>query len=422
VVFELLIFATVWAGLIAFAHTTTIASNIITKRTSGIGLVDIYYDLLGGKERITVSLMISDDGGATWIIWLTGGTVTGDVGWGIANGAGKHIVWDAGRDQPGVRWEQTRVKVIATEAGGAGKTITLNLPQGMTMDLVRIPAGTYQMGRCPGEQNSYSDEDPQHTVIFSRDFYIGKYEVTKEQWQAVMETTPLSGALYMLDDPQSPAEYVSWNMIAGPGGFMEKLNQHLSSTGQDGASVRLPSEAEWEYACRPGTTTRFYWGNDPSYTQVGAFAWYHDNAYDVSQQYAHIVGLKQPNALGLYDMSGNVWQWCEDDQHDNYTSAPPNGIAWVDSPRGSYRVVRGWWGNLALSCRTANRYFLKSYTRSAIGFRVARSFKTCPLCPFTSGARAVGAAAKSSGAKRSRLFSDETKRTGMHGLMTGATD
>jgi formylglycine-generating enzyme required for sulfatase activity len=197
---------------------------------------------------------------------------------------------------------------------------------------------------------------------------MGKYELTKAQWTAVMGTTPWSGRPYVLDDPDSPAVYISWDMIAGAGGFIESLN-----AANPGMNFRLPSEAQWEYACRAGTTTRFYWGDDPSYTEIGNYAWYEGNAWNAGQQYAHVVGQKLPNAFGLYDMSGNVWEWCQDWCHSNYTGAPTDGSAW-ESPTDSSRVLRGGsWCNNNDSCRSATRYgYYPGRVLSYIGFRLSR--------------------------------------------------
>ena len=261
-----------------------------------------------------------------------------------------------------------------TPTPGNRAEVTVNLPGSVPLVLVRIPAGSFLMGRYPGEQDSRSDEAPQHTVTIAYDFHMGKYEVTKAQWQAVMGTTPWYDSL---NDPASPAENVSWNDIVGSGGFIERLNQHITSTGQGPATCRLPSEAEWEYSCRAGTTTRFYWGDDPSYTQIGDYTWYRGNAYDVGEFYAHVVGLKLPNAWGLFDMSGNVDEWCQDWYHDSYSGAPTDGSAWTVPP-GLHPVIRG--GNYILrapDCRLAIRGFSSlEYpdTRiNGLGFRFLRT-------------------------------------------------
>ena len=135
------------------------------------------------------------------------------------------------------------------------------------------------------------------------------------------------------------------------------------------AGLRLPSEAEWEYACRAGSRTRYYTGDTED--DLRRAGWYAEN----SDSKLHPVGEKEPNAFGLYDMHGNVWEWVEDDWHDNYDTAPNDGRAWIDEPRGAARVVRGGgWINVALSCRASYRADDAPGARgSALGFRLARS-------------------------------------------------
>ena len=265
--------------------------------------------------------------------------------------AGQEYRWNvrAGNSAGWSAWSVQRL-YFQTDSGTGGETETIMLPGNVPLDMVWIPAGTFMMGRYPGEQDSYDDEDPQHEVTLTHGFWMGKYELTKAQWTAVMGTEPWSGRDYVLDHPDSPAVCVNWNDAQA---FIAALNDYTGKT------FRLPSEAEWEYACRAGTTTRFYWGDDPSYTVGDDYCWWEHNVRDVNEKYAHVVGQKLPNAWGLYDMSGNVLEWCEDDSHENYIGAPADGSAWVDSPRGSYRVLRGGsWSSVDLdlrSCRSAAR-------------------------------------------------------------------
>ena len=174
-------------------------------------------------------------------------------------------------------------------------------------------------------------------------------------------------ALYGVGDTY-PAYFVSWDDAQN---FIAALNTHIANTSQGPATVRLPSEAEWEYACRAGTTTRFYWGDDLSLLEIGDYAWWDRNN---SPYGSKPVGGKLPNAFGLYDMIGSLWEWCEDDWHDNYTGAPVNGSAWVDAPRGSLRALRGgFWNSWVLDCRSASRLGTFADSRTSLGFRVSRT-------------------------------------------------
>lgn len=220
--------------------------------------------------------------------------------------------------------------------------ITVNLPNlpknAVPLQMIKLPAGSFMMGSPPDEKDRLDRENSQHEVHIQNKFYMGRFPVTQAQWLAVMGENPS----YFKDNPNHPVESVSWNDSQA---FIEKLNELT------GKSFRLPSEAEWEYACRAETNTRCYWGDDPDYLQIWNHAWFYKNSFGSTQP----VGLKNPNRYGLYDMSGNVWEWCGDDWHENYKGAPNDGSAWVDSPRGSSRVDRGGsWHALARGCRSAN--------------------------------------------------------------------
>jgi formylglycine-generating enzyme required for sulfatase activity len=209
------------------------------------------------------------------------------------------------------------------------------------MEFVYIPPGKFLMGSLSSEPGRSSDEGPQHEVTITQGFYLGKYEVTQGQWESVMGTRPWSGQDYVQENPDHPTVYVSWNDAQA---FVTKLNQ---AAGSD--LYRLPAEAEWEYACRAGTTTRWSFGDDQD--RLGEYAWYTANAWYAGKQYAQKVGTKKPNPWGLYDMHGNVWEWCQD-WYGPYSSSPhvdPTGRL-----SGSRRVVRGcsFHGG---SSRSANR-------------------------------------------------------------------
>ncbi len=217
------------------------------------------------------------------------------------------------------------------------------------IEFVQVPAGDFMMG-----SNEYNTEQPVRKVTIRKPFFLSKYPVTQKQWKAVIGSNP---SKFKGDD--LPVERVSLNDVQE---FVRKLN------GMEGTDkYRLPSEAEWEYACRAGTTTRYYFGDDES--KLGDYAWYRDN----SNQKTHPVGQKKPNPWGLYDMHGNVWEWCQDGWHDNYNGAPSDGSPW-EGGNSSRRVLRGGcWSYYARRCRSALRYNLGPGVRSScIGFRVLR--------------------------------------------------
>ena len=225
---------------------------------------------------------------------------------------------------------------------------------GTQMEMMLIPPGTFQMGCIMGsnQYGCYSYEQPVHQVTLTNAFYLGRYEVTQAQWVAKMGSNP-SYFQGQSDSASRPVEQVSWTTIQG----------YLGSTG-----FRLPTEAEWEFACRAGTQTPFYNGSTDDNT-VGALAWYSAN----SGYQTHAVGGKAVNGFGLYDMLGNVWEWVND-WYDTYpSSAQTNPTGPVSA--SSYRVLRGG------SWTYATGYVRSSYrstgtpgnTRYSLGFRVART-------------------------------------------------
>ncbi|MDK2824950.1 Formylglycine-generating enzyme, required for sulfatase activity, contains SUMF1/FGE domain [Methanolobus vulcani] len=188
------------------------------------------------------------------------------------------------------------------------------------MDFQRINAGTFNMGT-----SKYAYSQPVHKVRLDNDFYIGKYEVTQAQWEAVMGSNPSN-----FKGDNLPVESVSWNDIQE---FITKLNEMEGTT-----RYRLPTEAEWEYAAAAGTTTLYSFGeiNKDEGPFLKDYAWYQDDSYDRT----HEVGQKLPNPWGLYDVHGNVWELVEDSWVDNYGSAPEDGSA-VEKGASSLRVMRG---------------------------------------------------------------------------------
>ena len=240
---------------------------------------------------------------------------------------------------------------------------TIDLDGGVTLELVKIPAGEFMMGSPESEKGHQTDEGPQHRVRIEKPFYMGKHPVTQAQWRAVMGD----------DDPSHfkgdnrPVEQVSWNDCRQ---FCDKLSEVADRR------IRLPSEAEWEYACRAGTTTPFFFGETISTDQanynVGGSA-SEDGSQGTRHNETTPVGSFPPNAFGLFDTHGNVWEWCEDVWHDDYTGAPSDGSAWVTGGDEGRRVVRGgsWYG-LEIDLRSANRSRNRPDGRSDdVGFRVA---------------------------------------------------
>lgn len=347
------------AWLVAQVGVATAAPSVANVRASqradGSGLVDVYYDLSGGATGMMASVVFSNDDGAHWNVLPNTSMLSGDYGTGIANGTNKHIVWDAGRDRALVNWPQTRAKVTASEVGN---TVTFMLPGGVPLEMMKIPAGTFQMGSGLDPGYSSTWEAPPHMVSIQSDFYLGKFEVTQKQWYAVMGYNPAATQ----SNVNNPVEEVNWNDCQA---FVVQLNTLGLGT------YRLPSEAEWEYSCRAGSTTRWFFGDD-STLLLGNYAWYNGASP------THPVGQKLANAFGLYDILGNVWEWCEDDSHSNYSGAPTTGVPWVDTPtRGSTRVLRGGAFDFsAVTCRSASRFFpaLGPTIRSNdIGLRLVRT-------------------------------------------------
>ena len=262
-------------------------------------------------------------------------------------------VQGAGADSPSTQ-TATQPSTPSTGSGQAqpAKEITLDLGNNVTLKLAIIPSGKFMMGSPETEMDRFADEGPQHEVTISKPFYMGATEVTQEQYEAVMSKNPSN-----FKGAQNPVEQMSWDDAVE---FCKKLSA------KTGKSVTLPTEAQWEYACRAGSKTRFYYGDDNDYTNLGDYAWYGKN----SDNKTHPVGQKKPNAWGLYDMNGNVWQYCSDWYADSYANAnktDPTGPA-----SGAHRVVRGGsWINGPFSCRSAYRAGAPPDERSSnIGFRV----------------------------------------------------
>ncbi len=274
------------------------------------------------------------------------------------------------------RTEQTRIVKLATDGTWpfdwaearrrqeqAARQLGLPVETSVDLDgeaairMVLIPPGEFVMGSPSTEPGRYREEGPQHCVTLTKGFYLGVYEITQSQWRAVMGDNP---SHFQGDD--LPVENVSWEDAVA---FCRKLSE------KEGAEYRLPTEAEWEYACRAGSATRYHSGDSDS--DLCDDAWYHAN----SDRRTQSVGRKKPNAWGLYDMHGNAWEWCQDRYaaYPKHSVTDPLGVA-----LGPDRVFRGGsWQSIARDCRSAYRLWMTlGYRDNAIGFRLAKTATSCP--------------------------------------------
>ena len=273
-------------------------------------------------------------------------------------------------------WEQkgwfTKRKVKVTRT----RPVTKKVP--VEMEFVFVPAGEFTMG-SPSSERDRDDDERQHRVRLTKPFYLAKYEVTQGQWRGLTGNrwrgdtgnSPWSGSEYVKEDPRNPVVHISWRDCQR---FLNKL----------GSGFRLPTESEWEYACRAGSPSAYCFGDDPG--GLKDYAWYDDNAWYIDEKYAHAVGTKRPNAWGLYDMHGNVREWC----HDWYGDYPSGSVTDPTGPdSGSCRVYRGAsFCRGARDCRSASRSIGGDRERyHNIGFRPFRSLPYS--CAFAFGADGV---------------------------------
>ena len=254
----------------------------------------------------------------------------------------------------------------------SNQSFSQDLGFGVKLEMVYIPGGTFYMGAPETEQRSYDDERPQHYVTL-KPFYMGKYTITQEQWEKVVYSCPpvareLNSRPAYFPGDKLPVEQVSWDDAVE---FCARLSH---KTGQ---KYRLPSEAEWEYACRAGSAKPFAFG-DTITTNVVNYNGNYTYGNAPKGEYrgrTTPVGTFQPNAFGLYDMHGNVWEWCADTWHNNYEGAPNDGSAWISEINQNVRLLRGGsWNYTPVHCRSAYRYdYLLDGDYYHIGFRVVCS-------------------------------------------------
>jgi len=243
------------------------------------------------------------------------------------------------------------------------------------MELRYIHPGEFLMGSASNKEDGQLYESRQHLVKLTKAFYTGVTEVTQAQWIKIMKTRPWSGKEYVREGDSYPAVFVSWNDAAE---FCRRLSE------EEGRRYRLPTEGEWEYACRAGTKTGFSFGDDKGDDEdddknddpnrLRNYAWFEKNAWEEGEKYAHIVAEKKPNPWGLYDIHGNVWEWCSD-WHGDYPTSPmtdPKGPS-----RGKYRILRGGsWRSTRGFCRSADRFWNKpEFWGPYYGFRIVMDLK-----------------------------------------------
>ena len=298
--------------------------------------------------------------------------------------------YQAARQQQAQTFEFETATIALTPSGLLGRDHKLTIERrpgraefyretlgaGVELDLVKVPGGKFMMGAAQNEEGASGDEYPQHQVTV-KPFYLGKYPVTQAQWAAIAALPKINQDLN--PDPANfkgsvgeasrnenrPVEQISWWEAVE---FCDRLSK------KTGRTYRLPTEAEWEYACRAGTTTPFHFGEILS-TELANYDGNYTYGAGKKGEYRKqttSVGMFPANAFGVYDMHGNVWEWCLDHQHDNYKNAPHDGSAWLTQNNDANRLLRGgsWNRNPAL-CRAADRYWHgPAYRLGHVGLRV----------------------------------------------------
>ena len=246
----------------------------------------------------------------------------------------------------------------------------------MPLRMMRIPAGTFFMGSPTDEPDRRDVEGPQHEVSLSQ-FFMSKYPITQAQWRAVAAMPEVKRDLKLnpsnFEGDLLPVEQVSWYDVVE---FCDRLTIHSN------LQYRLPTEAEWEYACRAGTTTPFYFGETittelANYRGIdsdfGSGSYSDGPKGEYRQKTTPVNQFDKPNAYGLCDMHGNVYEWCQDHWHNTYEAAPTDGSAWLSEDESAFRVIRGGsWDGYPGGCRSASRAYVNPDNRNNdIGFRVS---------------------------------------------------
>ena len=354
------------------------------------GLVDVTYSIVcketddDGKLKDVYVDFTAIDGDRGQEIPMR--TLTGDGAKDPVKDGGPYTVtWDASKDAPTLNSSELKVQIHAIAGGAPYLVIDLltwkkhytSQPPDLNDDTCRttelwlrqVKPGTFKMGHANGNDN----EKPVHEVTITKMFYIGVFECTQKQWELVMKGTNRETPSYFKGSTR-PVEYVTYNEIRGTkwpadeydgcdsSAFMGRLRAKLDNK----LAFDLPTEAQWEFAARGGNESKGYTYSGSN--NIGDVAWYGERWSSAH----HVVGKKNPNELGLYDMSGNVWEWCLDWYDSNYYGSSPKDNPVGPTNTGSYRVKRGGhWNNGGYYCGSADRYYGNpSYADDGSGFRV----------------------------------------------------
>jgi formylglycine-generating enzyme required for sulfatase activity len=326
-------------------------SNVFASQSVGGGNVDIYYDLDGiGAESFPIAVGISTNNGLNYL----GGSLhlTGDVGSAITGGTNKHVIWAAGLDLLHINYSNVVVMVTAVGLTNVNPSPT---------NMIWVDPGSFIMGSPEDEEDRQPDEGPQTMVTLSQGFFIGNCEVRQAEYFSVTGTDPS----FFVGIPTNPVETVSWFDASNYCSLLTQMEVSNRIIGLNWA-YRLPTEAEWEYACRSGTTNRFFFGDDLSYALLPTYAWFFDfNPYPVEE--------KLPNQWGIFDTSGNVAEWCSDWYAPQYQGGSVTNF--TGPPTGSARVYRGGsWFDEGADCRSASRFStVPEYASYEVGFRAVLS-------------------------------------------------
>ncbi len=359
----------VCAFVLLIANRLPGASPLVQSMTINVPAVErtvmVTYDLEADNAAEIIVEYTRDS------IWNTvsADRLTGDFGLGIAPGTGHSITWDYSDTFDGEAPTQIFLRLTADDGN-----LVVTLPGAVEIVFRKIEAGTFTQGSPELEPGHEADESPQRAVTVSEDFYMSIFEITQEQWLALTAPAfdPLTCGQFSSFNPsfhwgdcQRPVESVTWDDLMGPDGYISRLNDENQGT------YSLPTEAQWEYACRAGTTSGFSNGTDPSVTDnspdanLDPIGWYNSNTLQPQP-----VGTRAANAWGLYDMHGNVSEWCSDlyGPYDAGAQVDPTG-----PETGDNRIVRGGgWSDTSVNCRSAERGDLDpAEFAGSVGFRVA---------------------------------------------------